>query len=94
MHATVRHYRDAPGLVDGVVANEPAIRKLLAEIPGFRAYYIVRTGGTSAISISVYDDAAGAAASTEAARSWIAATLPGLTGSPPEVSEGEVGLAF
>jgi hypothetical protein len=94
MHATVRHYRSSPGLVDAVVANEPAIRKLLEDIDGFRAYYIVRTGDAGAISISVYDDQAGTQASTEAARSWIVANLPDLAGSPPEVSEGEVALAL
>jgi hypothetical protein len=93
MHATIRHYRDAPGLIDGVVANEEEIRTLLRDIDGFRAYYIVRTGDVSAISVSVYDDRAGAEASTAAAREWIAANLPDLKASPPEVHEGEVGLA-
>jgi hypothetical protein len=94
MHATIRHYANAPGLVDGVVAHEDAIRKLLQDIDGFRAYYIVRTGSASATSISVYDDRSGAEASNAAAREWIAATLPDLVGSPPEVHEGEIGLAF
>jgi hypothetical protein len=94
MHATIRHYGNAPGLVDGVTANEEEISKLLQGIEGFRAYYIVRTGDVSAISISVYDDRAGAEASTAAAREWIAANLPDLKGSPPEVYDGEVGLAI
>ncbi|MEW6582031.1 MAG: hypothetical protein AB1416_04645 [Actinomycetota bacterium] len=94
MHATVRHYRSAPGLVDGVVANEAAIRALLQDIPGFRAYYIVRTGEDSAVSISVYDDRAGTDASTAAARDWVAANIPGAAGAPPEVSEGDVALTF
>lgn len=94
MHATIRHYGNAPGLFDGVIANEGTIRELLQGIEGFRAYYIVRTGDVSAISISVYDDRAGAEASTAAAREWIAANLPDLTASPPEVYDGEVGLAI
>jgi hypothetical protein len=94
MHATIRHYANAPGLVDGVVANEDAIRKLLQDIDGFRAYYIVSTGGAGAISVSVYDDRSGAEESNTAARGWIAANLPDLAASPPEVYEGEVGVAF
>ncbi len=94
MHATVRHYRNAPGLIDGIIANEEEIRGLLQDIDGFRAYYLVRTGNESVIAISVYEDRAGTEASTAAAREWIAANLPGIAGSPPEVSDGEVALGI
>ena len=94
MYAAVRHYASAQGLVEGIVANEGEIRALLQDIPGFRAYYIVDTGGGSATSVSVYEDRAGAEASTAAARGWVAANLPGIAGSPPQVGEGEVAVAF
>jgi hypothetical protein len=94
VHATVRHYRSAPGLVDAILANEQEIRTLLQDIDGFRAYYMVRTGEDSAISISVYDDRAGTDASTAAAREWVTSNVPGAAGAPPEVSEGDVALAI
>jgi len=38
MHATVRHYRNAPGLIDGLIdgliGHEEEIRGLLQEIDG------------------------------------------------------------
>lgn len=92
MHATIRSYSSVAGLVDEIVANEGAIRTLLRGIDGFRAYYLLRTSDDSAVSVSVYDDRAGTDASTAAAREWIAANLPGLATSPPEVSEGDVAL--
>jgi heme-degrading monooxygenase HmoA len=92
MHATIRSYSGVAGLVDGILANEDAIRGLLRGIDGFRAYYLVRTSDDSAVSVSVYDDRAGTEASTAAAREWIAANLPGLATSPPKVSDGEVAL--
>jgi hypothetical protein len=94
VHATVRHYPSAPGLVDAILANEAEIRALLEGIEGFRAYYIVRTGPDRAVSISVYDDKTGTDASTAAAREWVGANVAGAAGTPPEVSEGEVALAF
>lgn len=92
MHATIRSYSGVPGLVDGIVANRDAITRLLRGIDGFRAYYLVKTSDDSAVSVSVYDDRAGTEASTAAAREWIAANVPGLVTSPPEVSDGEVAL--
>jgi hypothetical protein len=92
MHATVRSYTGAPGLVDALVASGDEIRRLLREIDGFRAYYLVKTADDGAVSISVYDDKSGTDASTAAAREWIAANLPDLSAGPPEVLDGEVAL--
>jgi hypothetical protein len=54
---------------------------------------LIRTGPASATSVSVYEDQAGAEASTQAARDWIAANLADLSISPPEVLVGEVAMA-
>ena len=60
MFATVRSYAASGGLVDSLVENEGAIRDLISEIEGFRAYYFVRGEGDAAVSVSVFDDRAGA----------------------------------
>ncbi len=92
MHATMRRYSGASGLVNGIMAKADDVRGLLREIDGFRAYYLVRTADDGAVSVSVYDDKSGTDASTAAAREWIAANLPDLSVSAPEVSDGEVVL--
>ena len=58
---------------------------LFGEIKGFRSYYIVKTGPVSATSITVCDDQAGAEASNEIARNYIATNLGHLSVSAPEV---------
>ncbi len=63
--------------------------RLVSGIDGFKAYYLVRTAD-GAVSISVYDDEAGANESTSAAAIWIRENLPELGGSAPQVLAGEV----
>src|SRR4051794_11411434 len=70
MYATVRTYSSNPDLADALVSNEAAVKDLIAGIDGFKAYYLIRTGD-GAVSISVYDDEAGANESTRAAAEWI-----------------------
>jgi len=95
VYATVRSYPSDRGLVDGLVANEGEVRDLLTGIDGFRAYYMLRTQDGGAISISVYDDAAGADASNAAAAGWVRDNLPDLAASdPPQTTAGEVAVSF
>ncbi len=89
MYATVRTYSTGPELADALVSNAADIKSLLSGIDGFKAYYFVRTAD-GAVSISVYDDEAGANESTIAAAKWISENLPELGGSTPRVSAGEV----
>ena len=93
MFATIRVYTGSGELADALVENESAVRQLISEIDGFQAYYLVRTADGAA-SVSVYDDQAGATASDQAARSWVAENLPELNVAPPQVSAGEVVITF
>lgn len=92
MYATVRHYKGSDALVDALMPHEGEVQKLLRDIPGFQAYFLVRTDAGDAVSVSVYDDQAGADASTAAAREFIAANTPDFAASPPEVMAGEVAI--
>jgi hypothetical protein len=89
MHATVRTYSANPGLADALVSHEADVKSLISGIDGFKAYYLIRTAD-GAVSISVYDNEAGANESTTAAANWIRENLPELGGSAPQVSSGEV----
>jgi hypothetical protein len=92
MYATIRNYASAAGLADAVAANREEILEIFGRIDGFRHYFMVATGGDSAVSITVCDDRAGAEATNAAARDYIAQKLTHLTVDPPEVHVGEVAM--
>jgi heme-degrading monooxygenase HmoA len=89
MYATVRTYSAGSELADALVGSSSAVKELISGIDGFKAYYLVRTAD-GAVSISVYEDEAGAEESTKAAAAWISENLPGVGGVAPQVSSGEV----
>jgi heme-degrading monooxygenase HmoA len=93
MYATIRIYSEAEGLADAVAEHKAEILGLFREIAGFRGYYIVKTGPTSATSVTVYEDQVGAEASNQVARDWVAANLGGLSISTPQVLGGEVAMS-
>jgi hypothetical protein len=93
MYATVRTYTGNHDLADALVNNESDVKRLISEIDGFKAYYLIRTAdGTT--SVSVYENQAGADASTRAAAAWIGENLPEMTGASPQVSAGEVVISI
>jgi hypothetical protein len=92
MYATIRIYSEAEGLADAVAEHKDEIIGLFNKIDGFRSYYIVKTGPVSATSITVCDDQAGAEASNNVARDYIANNLSNLSVSPPDVHVGEVAM--
>ena len=59
--------------------------------PGFRAWYLVRTGD-GMMTITLCDEQAGADESVRLAAGWIRDNMPQLAPNPPEVSNGEVTL--
>jgi heme-degrading monooxygenase HmoA len=89
MFATVRNYAGSSDLADALLDNEAEVKRIISEIDGFKAYYLVRTAD-GATSISVYDSEAGAEQSNRTAAAWIAENLPDLTVATPQVSAGEV----
>jgi hypothetical protein len=94
MHVTVRYYAGNQDLVDALVENESEINRIITEIDGFSAYYLVRTGEGDAMSVSVFDSAAGGDQSVQVARDWIAENLPDMEINPPQVLAGDAVLTF
>lgn len=92
MYATVRTYTASPGLADALVERVDDVKNLIGGIDGFKGYYLVRTAD-GAVTVSIYDDAAGADESTRVAAAWIRENLPDLEVSPPQVSAGEVAIS-
>ncbi len=91
MYATVRTYSAASELADALVGKAADVKDLIKGIDGFKAYYLIRTAD-GAVSVSVYEDQAGADASTAAAAAFIRENLPDLSVAAPQVSAGEVVL--
>jgi hypothetical protein len=55
---------------------------------------MLRTSDGGAVSISIFDDAAGADASSSVAADWVRDNLPDRAAAPPERTSGEVALSF
>ena len=88
MYATVRSYADT-GLADTLAAHADEIRSVISGVPGFRAYYLIKTGDGT-VSVTVCDDEAGAEASNRTAADWLRTNLPDLQGAAPAVASGQV----
>ena len=93
MHTVVRNYKGSGKLIDELITREDEVRKLISEVDGFVAYYLIRTDDGGA-SISVYRDAAGTAESTKRAAAYIKENLDGVAAGPPEIIEGESVISF
>ena len=89
-YAAVRRYE---GVTDPAEAGRRVAEgflPIISGIDGFVAYYFVDAGDHVMVSTSVFEDKAGAEASTEEAADWVAENLAELLPNPPEVTEGEV----
>jgi hypothetical protein len=89
-YAAVRRY-------EGVIEPAEAGRRvaegfvpIIEGIPGFVDYHWIDAGGGVMVSISVFDDQAGAEESTRRAASWVAENLAELLPNPPQVTAGAV----
>jgi heme-degrading monooxygenase HmoA len=93
MYATIRSYSGGGGFADALVERESDIRSVIGSIDGFRGYYVLRTAD-GVTTISVFDDQAGAEASTSAAAAYVAENMADTSPGPPQVTTGEVVLSF
>ena len=94
MYAVLRRYQggSAP-VIEAIIPRRAEVEQILRGVPGFVAYYAVRTGD-GGVTVTVCQDQAGTAESTRRAAAWVRENLPDAAGSPPEVTEGEVVINF
>ena len=93
MYASIKRYQVDPGSVDEVVKKaEEGLMPIVAEVPGFNAYYIVNAGDGVVASFSVFEDQAGAEESNRLAADWVKDNLAPLVTGGPEITAGEVVL--
>jgi hypothetical protein len=89
MYSVVRLYRRATHLFDLLETRRAEVQELMGSIPGFVAFYCVRTSD-GGVAVTVCQDRAGGEESTRRAADWIRVNLPAAAVHPPEVLEGEV----
>ena len=93
MHAVIRTYTgEAAGeLIDRIIERQDEVEPLLRGVSGFVSYTIMRTdeGG---VSVTVCESKEGTDESSRVARDWVAENGSDLGASPPEVTEGAVGI--
>jgi hypothetical protein len=95
MYVVVRRYSGASALVGAMIERQDDVTKLLTSVPGFKAYYAVRSGdGGGVTTITVCDSKAGTDESTRRAGEWVRTNVSGASIGAPEVSEGEAYIAF
>ncbi|MGJ0517131.1 MAG: hypothetical protein ACR65O_15415 [Methylomicrobium sp.] len=90
MYATVRRYEGVTNPSEAGRRVSEGFMPVLAQIPGFVAYYWVDAGDGVMISTSVFQDKAGAEASNRKAVDWVRQNLAPLLPNPPQVTSGEV----
>ena len=93
MYAVVRRYQGASQLFDELARREQDVRDVILPVPGFVAYYLVRSrdGG---VTVTLCQDQTGTSESSRRAAEWIRQNLPNVAGGTPEVTEGEVVFNF
>jgi heme-degrading monooxygenase HmoA len=94
MYAVMRHYTGASALADALVQRQQEVTQIINTVPGFRAYYALRTGDGKVATITVCDDQAGTQESSRRAAAWVRENMSGASISPPEIIEGETFLNF
>jgi hypothetical protein len=92
-YLAIRQYQLAPDrtMEELHAAVESGFMPIVKGVPGFREYFLVETG-EGVISISVFDDQAGAEESTARAADWVQQNLADFFAGPPTVTTGSVWL--
>ncbi len=93
MYASVRRYTGNAELAEALNQRADEVRSVISEISGFKAYYLVEAGD-DAVTISVFDDEAGAQQSNDAAAAWLSENMPEAVSTAPQISAGEVLLTM
>jgi hypothetical protein len=92
MYVSVRRYRGmAPNAVDQIIPRRQEIEPLMKGVPGFRAWYLMRTDD-GMITVTVCDDRTGAEESVRVAGEYVRQNMPDLVPNRPEVANGEVAI--
>lgn len=90
MYIAVRRSKLAPGTIDEAIRRiQEGFLPLISQMPGFITYYVVDIGDDTILTVNVFEDQAGADASTKAAGDWAQQNLASMV-TPLDVVGGTV----
>ncbi|HEX2510089.1 MAG TPA: hypothetical protein VHK66_06165 [Microvirga sp.] len=90
MYAVIRKFNRMRNVEEAGRRAEAGLAPLLRQAPGFRGYYVVNGGGTTGVSISLFDTEDAARQAHQRALTWIRENLGDLVEGDPEVTAGQV----
>jgi hypothetical protein len=92
-YLAIRQYQLAPGrtMEELHALVESGFMPIVKQVAGFREYFLIETG-EGVISISLFEDQAGADESTARAADWVQQNLADFFAGPPTVTTGSVWL--
>ena len=92
MYASIRRYTGVdPRLWDRLQELRLSLETTFRQVPGFYAWYLVRTDD-GLTTVTLCGDQAGADESARVTATWIQRIIPDLLTGQPTVSTGEVAL--
>ena len=93
MHIVIRQYNVNPNAVGEIVRRaREGFLPLISAAPGFVSYSMTDAGEDGLITVSSFEDSAGAEESVRLAASWVKDNLATLLSYPPRVTSGEVSV--
>jgi hypothetical protein len=93
MHTVIRSYTGAPTLADDLNKRSKEVETLIKKVPGFIAYYLMKTSDGAA-SITVCENRSGCEESSKVAANWLRENMPTLKVNPPHIIAGEISFRF
>jgi hypothetical protein len=92
-HTVIRNYSDATALFAELVKAKDDIQPLLEGIPGFIRYGLF-TNATGGFTVTTCETVEGTTASISIAADWIKDNIKDLTGTVPQIIEGDIAFGF
>ena len=94
MYVTIRRYKVKPGSMGEIIRKaQEGFVPIISKAPGFVRYGIVNAGNDTLVTISTFDDRAGAEESVKMAADFVKKNLVALVTGPPEITSGELVVA-
>ncbi len=91
MYAAIRRYNAYQGSAEELVRRVSTdFIPLLSQQPGFVGYFGVDPGDGSIMTVSIFEDKAGADASSRVAQEWVRSNLSSMIKNAPVIVTGEV----
>ena len=91
MYAVIRRYNAHPGMAERIVQRVQAdFVPQLSRIPSFVAYYVVSADDGGMVSMSIFEDRAGAEEANHLSSDWVRRNVATMVKTAPVIVTGTV----